>query len=76
MMLHIFFSEFVPPLSILTSFKLETVEWKQRSKVIKVAFDLPDEMPVMFSSITGEGKKQIWKYIFDVVSDNLSQSKY
>ncbi len=56
--------------------KVETVEWEQRSNDLRTAFGLPDEMPVMFSSITGEGKREIWKYILEVVSDSVSHSKH
>ncbi len=58
-----------------TLLKVERVEWEQRSNELRVAFDLPDEMPILFSSMTGEGKREIWKYIQEAISDNVSPSK-
>ncbi|CAM9401690.1 unnamed protein product [Ectocarpus sp. 12 AP-2014] len=43
--------------------KLNTMESVVNIKRLQEAFELPPGLPVSFSAITGQGKKEIWSYI-------------
>lgn len=43
--------------------KLNTMESAVNIKRLQEAFELPPGLPVSFSAVTGQGKKEIWSYI-------------
>ncbi len=43
--------------------KLNAMESAVNIKRLQEAFELPPGLPVSFSAVTGQGKKEIWSYI-------------
>lgn len=43
--------------------KLTPLESAINIKRLTEAYDLPPELPVQFSAVTGQGKKEVWGYI-------------